>query len=132
MGFFDFKIMERRSDHDQLNINLSKKKTSGHVTGFTFIDKETKQYIIYLPSFEISAYGETELKASTMLKAEMDSFFEHITSLSFAQLQHEMTKMGWEKGIFNKQFSKGNVDIDSALKNFSIEGEIKRITLQAA
>jgi hypothetical protein len=33
-----------------------------------YIDKDTRQYVIYIPSLEISGYGATEAKAMEMVE----------------------------------------------------------------
>ena len=50
------------------------------------------------------------------------------------EIQQELGKLGWEESaVFNKKFSKTEVDIHGILKNFNIEeSTLQRITLSAA
>ncbi|MEP7169226.1 MAG: hypothetical protein ABI855_07630 [Bacteroidota bacterium] len=83
-------------------------------------DKDTKQVIIYLPSLEISSYGETEIKANKMLNTCLVEYFDFLLKSSFEKIGKELSKLGWKHDkIRKKEFSKAFVDIDGNLKNFN-------------
>jgi hypothetical protein len=134
MGFGEFEITDAFTTKNTLSINLRSGKISGVLSGVVFIDKDTKQYISYIPAFDISGYGETKEKAREILKFSLDQLFSHLTDLSQEELQIEMKKLGWNKSrFFNKQFSTAYVDVNGVLQNFNVEANsIQGITLTAA
>lgn len=44
-------------------IKLAAKEIKLLISVYRFIDKDTRQNVLYAPSLELSAYGETEAKA---------------------------------------------------------------------
>ncbi len=120
--------------NETLNVNIKKGKISLSVTGFTFIDKDTKQYNIYIPSLDISSYGENLKKAEVMIKHSFMDFCEHLLSLNVTDINSTLSSLGWNRSkIFSKQFSKMYVDGNGDLQNFNAEdNKIERISLTAA
>jgi len=133
MGFTEFIVAKQDSVINDLRINLTDKGVAGSLSGVSFIDKDTKQHITYIPALELSGYGETEEKAEEMIKFSIDNLFQFLVNLSAKNLQIEMETLGWKKGLFNKHFSKSFVDINGALQNFNVEANsVNKITLIAA
>jgi len=136
-GFKSFELIKSTSeDKDELHINVTRKegmKIRSNLAGFKFFDRDTKQYIFFIPSLEISGYGETIEQATEMAKVCLDDLYEGFAKLSRKELASELTKMGWKKGLFNKDFSKSYVDGLGELKNFNVElDKVERVTLTAA
>ncbi len=103
------------------------------VNGLNFIDKDTKQFVIYIPSLNISGYGETKEKADEMIKESFDFFCSHLVSLDTPQMNSLLAALGWRKNFFAKQFSKLYIDETGALKNFNAENDlVERFALTAA
>ena len=92
-------IIQKTIETEQLHVKLSKRNIKGAIKGnigaFKFIDKDTKQYVMYIPSLEISGYGDTEDKAREMLKFSLDDFSKYLVSLPFEQINEELVKLGW-------------------------------------
>lgn len=119
--------------HESLKINAKKGKIDIHVNGVSFIDKDTKQIIIYIPSLDISSYGETRTKAEEMLKESFDFFCRHIIALATTEVGKQLAALGWQKSFFAKQFSKLYVNENGQSKNFNAENNhIERFALTAA
>jgi hypothetical protein len=119
--------------HESLKVNPKKGNIHIQVNGINFIDKDTKQFIIYIPSLDISSYGETKNKAEEMLKESFDFFCRHLVSLSTTEINKQLSALGWQKGFFAKQFSKLYVDENGQLQDFNAENNhIERFALTAA
>ena len=54
----------------------------GYVDAYKYIDKETRQYVIYIPSLEISGYGATEGKAMEMVEFSLKDYAEYLLGFS--------------------------------------------------
>jgi hypothetical protein len=106
MSFSKFKVSTEKTSVNNLTFNLHAKTVRGHLTGFFFIDNDTKQYVAYFPALEISGYGEAKEKAQEMAKFSINQLFDELMGLSKIELDMELKKFGWKKNrIFNKQFS---------------------------
>lgn len=129
----DFNRSKEPVKQESLKINSKKGNIHLQVNGINFIDKDTKQFIIYIPSLDISAYGETKNKAEDMLKESFDFFCRHLISLSETEINKQLSALGWQKGFFAKQYSKLYVDESGQLQNFNAENNhIERFALTAA
>lgn len=135
-GFFSFEILDKKIDHD--SIWISKDSGGGFKIKFSstlyrFRDKDTRQIILYLPSFDITGYGSTEQKATEMLKFSVNEYFSHLSFLSRKKLDEEFISLGWKKTLYkNKEYSKLYVTPDGELQNFNaVADKVERLTLQA-
>lgn len=130
------KVTERgkSTGTDHLKIDLGNRRVRGTLSVFRFRDKDTKQYVMYAPSLEISGYGETKSKAEKMFRIMADNAFVHLTSLNVTELQQELRKYGWKKDIiFKKEYSKAYVDGNGELQNLNAEEtSVEKLTLTAA
>lgn len=133
MSFNSFKVTNEISNANNLRIDLKAGIVKGSLSGIVFIDKDTKQYVSYMPALDISGYGETQQKAEEMITFSLTQFFDYLFNLTKSEVDSEMRKYGWKKSIFNKQFSKSFIDINGVLQNFNVEeNSINPITLTAA
>ena len=109
----------------------NKMNFKGHFSGFSMVDADTNQYIIYLPALEVTSYGESLEKADEMMKATVEDFFNYLSRMTHKQFESELQKLDWKKDKFkNKEFSKCFVDPQGELKNFNIsEGSLKSLSL---
>jgi hypothetical protein len=111
------KIVE---DKQILHINRNTRKVAWLVKAVRFKDKDTKQSIVYIPSLELTGYGNNEKKALEMLKFSVDDFFGHLINLSTKEMNNEISKLGWKQNrLKKKDYSKTYVDIDGNLKSFN-------------
>ncbi len=84
--------------------------------------------IIYVPSLNISAYGDTFEEAQEMLEVALDDFCETLYSLPEPQRTEELKKYGWNRNpLFKKKFeiSDSFVDKEGLLKNFELSDDTK-------
>lgn len=118
---------------ESLHINLNKGHILGTFRAYKFIDKDTNQHVVYMPSFDISGYGETAEKASEMFRFLLDEFGVYLLSLTMKKVHQELAKFGWRQGMFSKDFSKAYVDSSGILQNLNArEDSIEALTLTAA
>jgi hypothetical protein len=118
---------------ETLHINLADGKISGDFAGLKFTDKDTKQIVIYLPSLEVSGYGDTVEEANEMVRFSIQDFLDYLISLPSADIQKQLSKLGWRRGIFNTEYSRVNDDPKGYLSNYNIDdNSIENITLTAA
>ncbi|MDI9320365.1 MAG: hypothetical protein QM530_07825 [Phycisphaerales bacterium] len=117
---------------ETLTVNLHKKRINGEVTSLNFVDKDTKQHVIYIPSLEISGYGETIEKAKKIVEFSINDFFTSLLKLSLIDVRQELKKLGWERAMFNKEFSHAYIDANGELNGFEAEGEIEKKVLSVA
>ena len=133
MAVTEFKLVKEQKKEDSLHINATRSRISGYITVLKFIDKDTKQWVCFAPSFDLSSYGETQEKAIAMLKGSLDELFKNFVEMTPDQLQAELHRMGWKKNRFrNKEFSRAFVDADGNLNNFNAdENKVERFALVA-
>lgn len=111
-------------DHPQNFIRIIK-STHRIVCGvnvITFRDKDTKQFVKYIPALEITGYGDTPIQANEMLNFCIDDFFKYIIKLSPKKLNAQLYNLGWRMNKFDhKEYSNTFVDTDGKLNNFNAE-----------
>lgn len=125
-SFSSFIESKTKIDTETLHIKRSGKNKPGEIKGrfliINFIDKETKQHVCYIPSFEVSSYGKNKNKAMEMLRESMHHYFQSLMGLSSKELHHELISLGWKADrVFNKNYSHLYVDERGVLQNFNVE-----------
>lgn len=104
-----------------LEINFIRKQVRLAVAGFTFLDHG--HTVIYLPSLNLSAYGNSEEEAKMMLaQVVLDDFCENLVALSLEEAHEYLAELGWTVESRNGQnFSNSAfVDKDGVLQNFDL------------
>ncbi|MBC7553878.1 MAG: hypothetical protein H7257_07855 [Taibaiella sp.] len=129
----NFTEKSRPTKSETLHLNIAKGNISGEINALKFVDKDTKQYVMIIPSLDVSGYGKTQEKAFQMLKFCMDSFFEHLITLSDDKMKLLLSALGWKNTFFKKDFSKAYVDVDGELKNLNaVDDKVELVALSAA
>lgn len=127
-----FVASDKPFDKETFRIDLSKRRFNGRFNSLRFIDKDTKQAVIYIPALEISGYGESFEKANEIVKFSVNEFCDYLSKLSQRQIENELHNLGWKKSFFNKQFSKSYIDINGQLQNLNAENnQVEQIALTA-
>lgn len=91
--------------------------------------KENDQYVLYIPSLEISGYGSTRKKAQEMLQVALDDFCGYLLKLKKDKMHLELSKLGWKRDkLHNKEFSKAYIDKDGLLRNLIMDTKKAEIT----
>jgi hypothetical protein len=136
MGVFtSYESVDNTSKNDSLRIAYKNGGTdiTGVLSSIKMIDRDTSQHIIFIPSLNLTSYGETLDKAEKMIKSSIDDFFEYFLDLSPKQRETELYNMGWKQNKFkNKVYSKAFVDPNGDLQNFNLaEKKVQRLSLAA-
>lgn len=109
---------------DILNIVESKGRCASinaSVTHIGFQDNDTKQYVFYIPSFDLSGYGSTKEAAREMAHQTIATFLKNLKKLTPKQIRQELALLGWHRNaIKSKSFSKSFVDSDGVLNDFNM------------
>lgn len=117
---------------DALSINGT--HIIAHINVLKFTDADTGQRVWYVPSLDISGYGENDGKAVEMAKFSIKEYFSYLNSLSAENKEAELLSMGWQLDkLKTKEFSKAFVDGENELLKFNaVQGEVEHLTLEAA
>lgn len=127
------KLEKKITLSESLYINKNKKRVSGNFNALSFVDKDTKQYVIFVPSLEVSGYGSTLAKAKEMIDISLRDLCFHFVEMPKSDMEAELKKLGWAKKMFNKQYSKLYVDEDGNLQGLNAENDkVEKVTLTAA
>lgn len=111
--------------------NSSKKKYQCSANAYKYIDKDTGMCMIYMPSFEISGYGDTLQEANTILMFNLEALMDYLGTLSPKKLNEELVSLGWKRTLFNKEYSHLTVDATGKLKDITSKGPIEVVAISA-
>lgn len=118
--------MEGFSDNITIEHQDDKRLISCKITVCVF--KEGKHYIHYVPSLNISAYGDTEFGSYRMLKESLDDYMRTLTDISEQELNQELSELGWVSKS-NKQFSNtAYVDEEGKLNGVQLPEVVEFLT----
>ncbi len=110
------------SSKELIKINFKKRHFEGRICVFDFIDNG--HHIAYMPSLNLSGYGDSEHEARQLLMDfVVKDFLEGLFTLSEHKINEELKKLGWERSLFFKEFSKSYVDKDGVLREFNLPAE---------
>ncbi|MEO7177179.1 MAG: hypothetical protein ABIV51_14650 [Saprospiraceae bacterium] len=86
--------------------------------------KEAEQFVVHLPSIEISGYGDSINEAKNMVDEAVSTFFENLMALDKNEITKELNRMGFKNSqYFKKRFERSYVDSDGDLQNFDIPAD---------
>lgn len=116
---------------DKLHIDFTHRRVKGNLTCVQFTDADTNMIVVYLPSLELSGYGDTAAEAHELLKDSLDEWFIHLLTKTREEVKKELNKFGWTQDQFrSKDFSKAYVDGAGVLQNMNpVEGSIKHMAI---
>jgi len=127
-------VSKKKTEEETLKVNLNKGLIKMTARMLKFRDKDTRQIILFIPSFQITGYGSTEKKAKEMLDFSIGEYFEFLCSLSQRKLDEELVKLGWKHVAHagRQQFSKMFVSSDGELQNFNaVADDVEHLTVRA-
>jgi len=109
---------------EHLRINKASRNIRFSLMHFKYRDKDTRQIVFYIPSLELTGYGDTEAKAKKMLDFSIDQLCGYLIDLPPTKLEKTLKELGWKHSkIKTKQYSKAYVDTDGNLKQFNAVGD---------
>jgi hypothetical protein len=114
------------AEQDSLQISFSSKRVKGTFRVYYFKDHE--HFIAYMPSLQLTGYGDNKKEAVDMLfDVVLDDFFENMLEQSVAKANSLLSSLGWERNkLFHKKFKSNSfVDKEGVLRNFNLPVETK-------
>lgn len=119
-----------RTSEETLRILRSKGRAHGKVNIISYRDKDTRQIIMYIPSFDITGYGNTPEKAQEMVKFSFNEYLDMLLHLQSGHMEKVLKKLGWQKKVDTIEFSKAYIDSEGKLKNLNaVADEIEESVL---
>jgi len=124
MGVFEtFKTAKVTKQEEYLKVHPTRGYIEAQIRMISFKDKDTNQFVISVPSLEITGYGSTKKRAMEMIKSSIDDFNSNLINKNINTISSVLVKLGWKKSpLRNKNFSKSYIDINGELKDFNIVG----------
>lgn len=89
--------MRRDKQEESIKIDFIKRKRNAHafLRVVTFADGDFM--IAYIPSLNLSGYGDTETEAADMLEHVAKDYFAELIKLTEAQVMVELRQYGWQR-----------------------------------
>lgn len=126
------KFSNIKLEQDGLRINKRRGLVHARLRAFRFLDNDTKQFVIYIPSLEMSAYGNTEKEADEMIRFSIDELMKNLIKLPLDKINAELLSLGWKRNAFhNKEFSNAYIDGEGVLQGMNVGSKIEELTLVA-
>lgn len=120
-----YPVNDKAEPREYISVDEKYKSSRGCFFIVTYVDKETRQHVAYVPSLEISGYGETKEKAQELLQISIEKFFDFLFS-DATTAYDELSKLGWKRSWYKKkEFSKAYVDVSGDLKDFAVADTIE-------
>lgn len=87
--------------------------------------KDHGHHMAYMPSLDLTGYGETPDQAKEMLDFSAKEYCEWLALLPQVQLDAELARLGWEKGKPSEDsgYTCPYVDREGALQGFELDAE---------
>jgi hypothetical protein len=126
MGHFEtFKTLKAKEEYESFKIDYAHQSIEAQIRMVVFKDKDTKQFVVIVPSLDVTGYGSSKKKAMEMLKFSLDDFNSNLLKNSIGGIHNALKKLGWKRNpLTSKNFSKSYIDIYGELKGFNIEDNI--------
>ena len=107
---------------ETINIDYRKKIFKAKLNGIGF--KEGDSHIIYLPSLQLSSYGDTIKEANEMMKISLNEFSENLLELNENKINSILKQLGWEKAeqtFIKNSFIKRNRKLDAPCPDVDVD-----------
>ncbi len=112
-------------------LNITKIRIKGEVNAVGFNEGST--HIIYVPSLQLSSYGDSIKEALEMMKIVIEQFSKDILVLSEDKIQSVLSDLGWTR---TKYFKKRMVNLSKTTfsdikKQFNLpdETEVEQMSI---
>lgn len=101
-------------------IRITQSKIKIRVTAFKW--KQDDTYFVYVPSLEISSYGNTKEEAVDMMNFSLNEFGMDLKNIGRKNSEVVLSKLGWKQQAFaTKNFSHAYIDKDGVIQNLGLE-----------
>lgn len=108
---------------EKLKLDFKKGSVKGLLKVLSF--KEGDSFIQYVPSLNISAYGDSDEESSEMLREIIKDYFHDLFELNEYKINGILKDFGWIKSkLYPKRFvSDSFIDKEGVLNNFNLPAE---------
>lgn len=105
---------------ESLKINVKQRKFNAELQAIAFMDGNS--HIIYIPSLELSAYGESFEEAHEMMKENLHVFSEDMFECSDQEVDAILSELGWKKEKFfpKRRINLSNTTFKDIKKQFNL------------
>lgn len=105
---------------EYIKINLKRQHIAAKLRTFSF--QEGNTHIVYLPSVEISGYGDTIEEAHDLAKITLNDFSQNLFKLPESKIYAVLRELGWERDRFfqKKMNNLSNITYEDIKKEFNI------------
>lgn len=110
---------------ESLRIDIASKRIHAKLLGIQF--KEGDYDIIYIPSLQISGYGQTIKEAHELVRISLEDFSETLFKHNEYKVFEVLKKLGWERNkFFNKRMSNlSETTFEDIRREFNLPNEIE-------
>jgi predicted adenine nucleotide alpha hydrolase (AANH) superfamily ATPase len=107
-----------------IKFDFKKKSVEGNLLAHSF---ESDGYrFVYVPSLNISGYGNSQEEAQEMVNISIRDFLETLFSAGESKAYDEIKKLGWRKQKYSaKKYTAPFVDKDGILREFNLSKETR-------
>lgn len=110
---------------ESLKIDVKRRRINAELHAVAFMDGE--YHIIYIPSLNLSAYGDTPEEAKEMMNESLKVFSEDLLECSSAELDNMLADLGWQKEKFfpKKRVNLSQTTFEDIKKQFNLPDATK-------
>lgn len=116
---------------ETIKIDSKRKVFSAELEGIMFADGKCQ--IFYIPSLQISSYGDNPKEANEMMRVSLQAFSRDLFEQTEKEVHSILKKLGWEKIKFfpKKLVSMKKMTSEEIKKEFNLplETELKNIPI---
>jgi|GEM_PF-1261993 len=120
------RVFTMKEIEETLSISYTHKRGKGILRLVEFQDNG--HYIVYVPSLNLSAYGNTFDEAFQMMSdVVIEDFFENLLERPEKIVYDHLSNLGWHKSSTDSQGLSNSVHVDTEgiLKNFNLSADTK-------
>lgn len=110
---------------ESLKISVKHRQFNAYLQAIAFMDGDS--HVIYIPSLEISAYGDSFEEAHEMMKENLHVFSEDMFECSAQEVDAILSELGWKKGKFfpKRRINLSNTTFEDIKKQFNLPDTVK-------
>lgn len=110
-------------EREFIKFNFRRKQLDGNLKAHSFFSDGYE--FVYIPSLNISGYGNTQEEAKEMAKVCIKDFAETLFASGEKRAIEEIKNLGWKKDKYFNKFNAPFVDKNGILREFNLSEETK-------
>ena len=118
LSLFKFVLLMKKE-----TLNITKTRIKGQFSGVAFA--EGNSHIVYIPSLQLSSYGDSIKEAREMMEIVLVKFSKDVLALSEDKVQNVLSKLGWKRTQYFKKrmVNLSETTFDDIKKQFNLPDE---------